>query len=154
MSSDQYNADELVQPPWMDEKFFAHALGKFEHDPSVKINSLDFKPATKVGDHFASVMYRVTAEYDVPKYKKVNVKRVMIVKTLPFGEGKKAEMFKDGQNVFVTENRMYTQVLPEMERLLSNAGEPCKIGPTYVLLITKLIEIYDRYLFQSDLSVI
>lgn len=133
MSSEaEYNSDELVQPPWMDEKFFAHALGKFEHDPSVKINTLDFKPATKVGDHFASVMYRVTVEYDIPKYKKANVKRVLIVKTLPFGDGKKAALFKEGQNVFVIESRMYSQVIPEMERLLSNAGEPFKIGPTYV----------------------
>lgn len=128
----EFNADEYVQPSWMDEKFFAHALGKFEHDPTVKINSLDFKPATIVGDHFASVMYRVTAEYDIPKYKKSNVKRVMIVKTVPFGTGAKAELFKNGSPVFNTEGRMYSQVIPEMERLLSNVGEQFKFGPAYV----------------------
>lgn len=135
----EYNPDELVAPPWMDEKFFAHALGKFEHDPNVKINSLDFKPATKVGDHFASVMYRVTAEYDVPKYRRVNEKRVMIVKTIPFAEGAKAEMFKNSHHIFAIESKMYTQVIPEMERLLSNAGDHVKIGPTYV--------DFDKFLF-------
>ncbi|XP_063709154.1 uncharacterized protein LOC134837698 [Culicoides brevitarsis] len=127
-----YNPDEYVTPSWMDEKFFAHALGKFEHDPAVKINSLDFKPATKVGDHFASVMYRVTAEYDIPKYRKTNVKRVMIVKTLPFGNTRKAEMLKDAVIIFQIEGRMYSQVIPEMERLLKNAGDDFKMGPTLI----------------------
>lgn len=131
--TENYNPDEYVPPVWMDEAFFARALGKFEHDPAVKIKSLDFKPASKVGDHFASVMYRVTAIYDVPKYKKIDEKRVMIVKTLPFGDGAKADLFKNSNNIFVTESRMYAQVLPEMERLLSGAGDNTQICPKYNL---------------------
>uniref|UniRef100_A0A336M4W5 CSON009904 protein n=1 Tax=Culicoides sonorensis TaxID=179676 RepID=A0A336M4W5_CULSO len=74
-------------------------------------------------------MFRVTAVYDVPKYKRANQQRVMIVKTLPFGDGAKAEMFKNSFNIFKIETKMYTQVLPEMERLLSAAGDDTKICP-------------------------
>lgn len=123
-----FNSDELVQPPWMDESYFVKALGAFEHDPNVKITSLDFKPATKVGDHFASVMYRVTVEYDVPKYRKVNEKKVLIVKTEPFLEGFKTDVLKTNF-LFKNEIRMYTQVLPEMERILHAAGDNTKICP-------------------------
>lgn len=123
-----FNSDELIPPPWLNESFFALALGKFEHDPQVKINSLDFKPATKIGDHFASVMFRVTAEYDIPKYKKINEKRVMIVKTVPCTQGTKAEMLQNSP-IFKVESRMYTQVLPEMERLLHAAGDDTQLCP-------------------------
>lgn len=116
----------------MTESFFAIALGKFEHDPNVKVHSLDIQPATKIGDHFASVMFRVTAEYDIPKYKKFNEKRTMIVKTVPFVPGAKADMLKNSP-VFKTESKMYTQVLPEMERLLHAAGDDIKLCPKLVL---------------------
>uniref|UniRef100_A0A336M177 CSON009903 protein n=1 Tax=Culicoides sonorensis TaxID=179676 RepID=A0A336M177_CULSO len=126
-----FNNDELVPPPWMTENFFAIALGKFEHDPKLKINSIEIKPATLVGDHFASIMFRVTAEYDIPKYKKFNEKRVMIVKTVPFGDGNKAEMLKNSP-IFKTESKMYAQVLPEMERLLHAAGDNIKLCPKLI----------------------
>lgn len=129
--AENFNTDELEPPLWMDKTFFERALRSYVHDNDVTVKSVESKPATKVGDHFASIMFRVAIEYDSPKYKKVGEKISVIVKTMPCTEGMKAEFLKDSP-AFKIETKMYSKVLPEMERVLANAGDNTLLGPRFV----------------------
>lgn len=131
--AENYNTDELEPPTWMDKQFFERALRSYVHDNGVLVKNFESKPATKVGDHFASIMFRVKIEYDSPKYKKTSEKIQVIVKTMPITEGMKAEFLKDSP-AFKIETKMYAKVLPEMERVLRNAGDNILLGPRLVSL--------------------
>lgn len=126
-----FNTDELVPPQWMDKTFFERALRSYVHDNDVIVKNFESKPATKVGDHFASIMFRVTIEYDSPKYKKSGEKITVILKTMPVVEGMKADFMKDSP-AFKIETKMYAKVLPEMERVLASAGDNTILGPRFV----------------------
>lgn len=126
-----FNTDELEPPQWMDKTFFERALRSYVHDDDVTIKNFESKPATKVGDHFGSIMFRVSIEYDSPKYKKLGEKERVIVKAMPFTEGTKADRMKDSP-AFKIETKMYAKVLPEMERVLENAGDPTLLSPRLI----------------------
>ncbi|XP_063706889.1 uncharacterized protein LOC134835833 [Culicoides brevitarsis] len=129
--SANFNTDELVPPQWMDKAFFERALGSFCHDNGVIVKNFESKPATKVGDHFASIMFRVMIEYDSPKYKKIGERMSVILKTVPVMEGVKADFLKDS-SAFRTEMQMYGKVLPEMERVLAASGDNTILGPRLI----------------------
>lgn len=131
--AENFNSDELEPPPWMDKTFFERTLRSYVHDNDLTVKHFESKPATKVGDHFASIMFRVSIEYDAPKYKKLGEKVSVIVKTMPCTEGMKADFLKDSP-AFKIEAKMYAKVLPEMERVLSNAGDNTLLGPRLVSL--------------------
>lgn len=83
------------------------------------MKSIDVKPGSKKGDHYASVMYRIKIDCG-------NFEKQVIVKTMPFLEGPK----KDALDVslFEIEIRMYTEVIPYFEKTLREVGDNTVIG--------------------------
>lgn len=85
-----------------------------------KVKSCDINPATKPGEHFASIMFRVSLCFTSkanPDGRKIS----LIVKTTPIIEGVKEDMLDT--SIFDTEIKMYTRTLPEMQRLMEVAGD-------------------------------
>ncbi|XP_049531383.1 uncharacterized protein LOC125948892 [Anopheles darlingi] len=125
-----YNHDELVAPDWLNQNFFLQVVRELDNDPSIELTSqCVLRPGTKMGDHYASVMYRTTVTYRSKKdqaEKSIN----LIMKTKPEAEGMKKELLEDDQ-LFKIEIRMYQKVLPEMARLLKSIGEEYKY-PRYI----------------------
>uniref|UniRef100_A0A336MZ52 CSON010227 protein n=1 Tax=Culicoides sonorensis TaxID=179676 RepID=A0A336MZ52_CULSO len=143
-----FNTDELEAPEWMNNTFFERALRSYEHDNDVSVKNFTTQPATKVGDHFASIMFRVVIEYDSPKYKKYGEKLQVIVKSMPVTKSQKSD-FLEQIPAFKTEIKMYTKVIPEMERVLSSVGDATIIGPRLIFATFDPIPV----LVLEDISV-
>ncbi|XP_060648753.1 uncharacterized protein LOC132786275 [Drosophila nasuta] len=113
---DNYNADELVAPEWLNEHFFKDVLTHDHNDPNVKVIDFKISPATAKGDHYASIMFRAEIEYSIGDEK---LSKPIIIKTMP--EHKKE--FLGEAKFFPTEIAMYTEVLPKLEAILREAGD-------------------------------
>jgi Ecdysteroid kinase-like family len=81
---------------------------------------MSLKPGSKVGDHYASVMFRLEVEVTT-KASKSTESIALILKTMPFLEGKKMDLLKDGF-MFDVEIKMYDSVLPAIKVLLEKCG--------------------------------
>ena len=118
-----YNKDELTALSWMDNDFFKRIVEKIESD-TVEVLNYDTSPGSNVGDHFASIMFRVKIDYTLEKLAK-NIS--LIIKTFPVVEGYKKDML-DTQ-FFDTEIAMYSEILPEIHRILRSVGDNTVLGP-------------------------
>lgn len=83
------------------------------------------KPGSKLGDHYASVMFRAIITYNTEATP--NLEKTWIVKTMPFVEGNKKDML-DGMGVFDVEIEMYANVIPKFEEILRSAGDHTQLG--------------------------
>ncbi|KAH8418179.1 hypothetical protein KR222_000973, partial [Zaprionus bogoriensis] len=120
--NENYNADELEPPAWMNEEFFVEVLTQSEKESDVKVIDTKISPATEKGDH-ASVMFRASVEYSTPKGK---LSKSLIIKTMPEEEGFKKDFLGDVQ-FFPTEIAMYTEILPKFQAILREAGDETQL---------------------------
>ncbi|KAH8390830.1 hypothetical protein KR200_007244 [Drosophila serrata] len=123
VDTEQFNADELQAPEWLNSEFITEVLSKYENVPELKVTDLQISPASAQGDHYASVMFRAKAEYTTPKGK---FSKPLIIKTMPELEGHKKDMLSESY-VFTTEIGTYCTALPEFERILREAGDKTKL---------------------------
>ncbi|XP_054084397.1 uncharacterized protein LOC105221679 [Zeugodacus cucurbitae] len=143
--ANDFNADELQAPEWMDNDFFLKVLQNCEKKGSrVEIVSTKISPASMKGDHYASVMFRALLEY---KLDGVHKTKSVILKTMPESDGHKKEMLGN-TDIFEKEISMYTRVLPRFEKILRNAGDntvlkaPClysALEPKKVIVFEDLV---------------
>ncbi|KAL5284437.1 hypothetical protein ACFFRR_006625 [Megaselia abdita] len=143
---EEYNEDELVAPEWLNEEFFEKILNETEREKNVKVKSIDVKPGSKKGDHYASVMFRIKIDC-------VGFEKTVIVKVMPFVDGPK----KDSLDVslFETEISMYTEIIPDFEETLREAGDNTVIGGkcVYAALKPHPIIIFEDLTQQNYKSV-
>lgn len=78
-------------------------------------------PGSKAGDHYASVMFKITVTYGTGSGKIVSERRFLL-KTMPELDGQKKQ-FLDQLPLFAMERKVYTEILPEMEKILNENGE-------------------------------
>ncbi|KAH8310214.1 hypothetical protein KR044_000007 [Drosophila immigrans] len=116
---DNYNADELEAPAWLNDQFFKEVLDHHLKDPNVKVIDFKTSPATAKGDHYASVMFRGIVGYSTQHG---TFSKSLIIKTMPEEEGHKKEFLGDS-HIFPTEIAMYTEVIPKLEEILAEAGD-------------------------------
>lgn len=121
----QLNKDELEAPTWLDQSFFENVLQTYHSDPSVAIKDFQITPGTAAGDHFASIMFKIAVNY-VRSTGAETIK--LIMKLMPHADGFKKEMLKESP-AFNNEIRMYNEILPKMESVLSDAGIPITFAP-------------------------
>ncbi|KAH8267189.1 hypothetical protein KR026_002456 [Drosophila bipectinata] len=157
-----FNADELAPPEWLDEHFIGQALRSYEKSPELQVTDLKFTPASAKGDHYASIMFRARARYTS---RKGEFSKSLIIKTMPVEEGLKKDMF-EGSPLFSTEIGMYTKVLPEVERTLRQVGDRTKLyaeciyhslEPRQVIIFEDLVEmgyevVRKRWLTEEEIS--
>lgn len=143
--NDNYNADELEAPKWLNAEFFRDVLSNSEKEPTLKISDVQMSPATVKGDHFASIMFRAKISYETPKGK---LFKSLIVKTMPEQEGHKKDMLSNS-HIFETEIGMYTKALPKFQEILRKSGDntrlcvPClyhSLEPRQIMIFEDLCE--------------
>lgn len=108
-------------PSWMDKDFFENILKKHTNASIVPLIDIRFEAASKAGDGFASTIFRVIckSDKDYP----------LIVKMAPIEEGFKKQL-NIQEAAFAAEIQMYNEVLPKMDKVLSDAlGTNVQIGP-------------------------
>ncbi|XP_017017589.1 uncharacterized protein [Drosophila kikkawai] len=138
----EFNADELEAPSWLNAQFIQKVLSESEKSPELVVTDLKITPASAQGDHYASVMFRTTAEYTTSKG---TFTKPLILKTMPEAEGHKKDMLSES-HLFSTEIGMYTKVLPEFERILRKAGDNTKL---YVPCIYHSLEPRQVMIFED-----
>lgn len=127
-----YNNDELTWPDWLDASFFNKVLRTYKHDQTVEVKSFEIAPGTAMGEHFASIMFKATVVFSSKKFQIDDKEIHLIMKLLPTGDSFKANSLNKLSYIFNNEIRMYTSILPEMERILDQAGERITFAPTLV----------------------
>ena len=120
------NPDELVPPPWMDKTFFERVIRHHEKDAKTEVKDFVITPGSKMGEHFASIMFRCVLNFSSKFNKSGNIS--LIVKAMPHEEGMKKDLLEEAP-LFKTEMAMYGDVLPEMENLWKSAGDDSKLAP-------------------------
>ncbi|XP_058822378.1 uncharacterized protein LOC131683969 [Topomyia yanbarensis] len=121
-----FNKDEMHAPVWLNERFFETILKQSEKDASIVITDCKIVPGSRLGDHFASIIFRANIAYQSRGTKNNEIS--LIVKTIPEDDGVKRDLLKNGE-VFETETIMYTTVVPEMHRLFRSVGDDTELGP-------------------------
>lgn len=124
MDDEQFNTDELVPPEWLGDQFFQNILRESENDSGLVINEIIVRPASKKGEHFASIMFRVRVNFTSNSK---DCTTSLIVKTMPFVESLKKEMLRNSP-IFDIEMKMYGETIPAMERLLRSIGDKTQFG--------------------------
>ena len=128
MAEQKFLNDELTWPDWFDTAFFAKIVRTYKHDPTVEIKCFEVAPGSNAGEHFASVMYKIKVVFDSKKYRLEGEELLMVMKIMPYNESFKTDAMKNSP-MFDNEIMMYTTILPEMERILEQAGEKITLAP-------------------------
>lgn len=119
-NNENYSADELEPPAWLNDEFFTKVLLNFENDAKdLQLEKTELSPATLKGDHYASIMFRAYVEYKCNGKQKT---KKMIMKTMPSEDGHKKDIFGESI-IFETEIDMYTRVIPRFEQLLRGIND-------------------------------
>ncbi|XP_022221028.2 uncharacterized protein LOC111073148 isoform X1 [Drosophila obscura] len=139
---EQFNADELEAPEWLNADFIGEILSTSEEAPELKVTDLKISPASAQGDHYASVMFRTQVEYTT---RKGVFTKPLIIKTMPEQEGHKKDMLSES-HFFETEIGMYSKVLPEFQRILKQAGDDTRL---YVPCIYHSLEPHQVMIFED-----
>jgi len=84
-------------------------------------------------------MYRAKIIYT--KKNKMNNELNVFIKIQPFVDGIKKDLLNKN-DMYVTEMRMYSKTVPEMESLLKLSGETTIIGPKLVTIKVNYLNIY------------
>lgn len=113
MSEKIFSKDELIPPIWMDGAFFTVALKAYLSDPNVQVNDFTITPGTKPGEHYGSVMFKVTINFLTQNH---DTTLKVVVKAIPEVEGHKKE-FLEASSTFQNEAKLYSKILPEMQKL-------------------------------------
>lgn len=82
-------------------------------------------PGSKVGDHYASLMFRALITYNTSKSN--GLETSFIIKTMPFFEGLKKDLLEQG-GLFKIETKMYSEVVPMFEKVLNEANDDTQIA--------------------------
>ncbi|XP_053958485.1 uncharacterized protein LOC128863379 [Anastrepha ludens] len=119
-NTEDFNADELQAPEWMNDDFFLKVLTSCEgKGTKIKVRSAKISPASMKGDHYASVIFRAQLDYELEG---VHKSKSLIMKTMPENDGHKNEMLGK-TDIFEKEIIMYTEVLPRFEKILRAVGD-------------------------------
>lgn len=150
-NSDNFNADELVAPEWLNTQFFTEVLSNHEKAPELKVLKIQISPASAKGDHYASVMFRANVTYTTQKGE---FSKSLIIKTMPEIEGHKKEMIGNS-HIFKTEIDMYSKALPKFEEILHAAGDETKLCAEcfYYSLEPRQLMIFEDLLPQGYIVV-
>ncbi|XP_071867676.1 uncharacterized protein isoform X1 [Bombus fervidus] len=105
---------------WLNTDFTERVLRFAELDSTIHVTDIISKPATAVGDNYASDLVRVVAEFTRKEGKtKVKEKKSLLFKFEPIAEGPRKEMIMDIQ-IFDFEIFMMTNTLRKMNKLLDS----------------------------------
>lgn len=123
-----------VIPEWINQKsFFEKVIRHMEKDERARVETFEIGPAGKPGENFASAVFRAKVIY-VSKYAKSEKTISMIVKVKPV-LGPEMAMFAaiiEKSPFFPYEMSMYGRVLPQIQSLLSAAGDNEILSPKWV----------------------
>ncbi|XP_062712525.1 uncharacterized protein LOC109412325 [Aedes albopictus] len=122
----QHNADELQAPSWLNNQFLLEVIRKAQNDQSLTLcHGCKLRPGTNAGDHYASIMFRTTVHYRSARYHKEQA--ISLIMKLPAqADGFKKDLL-EGNDLFETEMRMYSEVLPAMSKALKEVGEHLEV---------------------------
>lgn len=111
---------------YLNKNFFQKVIkNHLNHNAnSYKIKKIEINPATKSGDNYLSIMFRVSVTIEVNEEEQI---LSYIVKALMY-----ADQFKelvDGFSAFPKEIEVLSELLPAFEKIWEDAGEEVSFGP-------------------------
>lgn len=113
------------QYPWISKDFFEKLLKKNYSDHRIHVKDYTIKAALQNGENYTTQMIRSTVTFVMDGEKRDREIR-LIIKAGLFNPQLKAAM--DELRVFEHEIVVYTEVVPAVEKLLSDIGDDTKMS--------------------------
>ncbi|CAD7093764.1 unnamed protein product [Hermetia illucens] len=120
------NADELEVPQWVDSDFLRMVIEESGKGKNVEVHDFKSTPATALGDHYASIMFRIKVTFTADGIKNGVIS--LILKTCPDADGLKKELLNNIDS-FSSEIYMYTKVLNDCRDILEKCGYRDLLAP-------------------------
>uniref|UniRef100_A0A1L8DZE0 Putative ecdysteroid kinase n=1 Tax=Nyssomyia neivai TaxID=330878 RepID=A0A1L8DZE0_9DIPT len=118
--------EDLVEevPRFLNSDYIDVIVKKIEKTDNVKVEKFEFKPVTKKGNHYSSVMIRIVVDYVVVESK--NPKHLSFILKTTFDEkydDDESMKFVNEFDVHSREMEMYDTVLDEFHKLLRSIND-------------------------------
>lgn len=137
--------DPLV-PQWVNKENFKNLLLK-SHPNLKDISSFEARPALAAGENYATLLLRVKV---TALYNDNTTENFSYMLKVPHTTDQMKEMMQ-AMNFFITENTVYSEVLPELEDMYRQAGVEVSFGPKACKL--DLDDPNTFYVLMHDLGV-
>lgn len=126
---DMVNLTEVI-PSFLDQAFFEKVIRHAEKDANAKVSSFDIQPAMKPGENFASAVFRASITFQ-SRFVKEDTTISVILKTKPVLGPEMAAYAEviDKAPFFDNEMALYGKILPDIQSLLSSAGDKDILSP-------------------------
>ncbi|XP_067646821.1 uncharacterized protein [Eurosta solidaginis] len=109
-------------PEWLTPSYLQEALRLHHKDPKLQLHSMHVQPATGKGENYGGVLTRIKAQYRLSQNQQ-RVERSFIAKT-SFEADPIASTIIAPYDIFNREMRIYEEVLPKLNDLLSEIDDP------------------------------
>lgn len=104
-------------PPWFSTEFVQSIIRNAKSDPTITITQpCILEPGTKAGDSFSGALYRTKVYYRSERHPNQELSTSWMLKS------ESSDAVNTAPTLFNTEHRMYTEVLPAMQRELEGIG--------------------------------
>lgn len=135
--SENFNMSSSI-PSWVNQEFFEKVIRYKESNSHAEVIGFKVNPATKPGENFASIIFRVTITYKVHSESDEETISV-ILKIQPEPEQKDEEMFlgKILTKMFHNEAEAYENVLPLINELWRSNGIDDHLNPKIIYKSTE-----------------
>lgn len=119
-----------IIPDFLDEKFFDKVIRHAEKDSNAKVSEFTIDAAGKPGENFASAIFRSKITFK-SKFAKDGKTISVIIKVKPILQGEFAAWAEiiEKSPFFRIEMDFYGKILPEIQSLLSAAGDNDILSP-------------------------
>lgn len=114
---------DLRVPDWVNEDNFKKLLLK-THPNVIEITAFKAFPAMAAGENYATLMLRVKM---TAKFQDDSTKDFSFMLKVPHDTKEMKDMLQ-AMNFFITENTVYTEVMPELEEMYRQAGVDITFG--------------------------
>ncbi|XP_038118321.1 uncharacterized protein LOC6048697 [Culex quinquefasciatus] len=111
-------SSSVQTPPWFTTDFVHSIIRNHESDPTITITQPGIlEPGTKAGDSFSGALHRTKVHYRSDRHPNQELSTSWMLKS------ESSDALNTAPALFNTEHRMYTEVLPAMQRELAGIGE-------------------------------
>jgi hypothetical protein len=105
-----------IYPEWMDKVFFENVIKYYKNDDKAVVKDFTIKSGSNCGENFASEMFRAIINFSTMKCGDDSISVIIKVKPNESGD-------IDAERMFITEMKMYSETLIDINRLLLRANE-------------------------------
>lgn len=111
-------------PTWLSDSYLEEVLRVYLQVRTVRIKSIDVKPATANGENYASVMTRIKISYNITNGATTPAQsHLSFIVKCSYENDPFVANIMNGYDIYNTEMKMYEQILPQLSQIQKEVGD-------------------------------